>query len=69
MAPEPADARAARAVRLALLNQTGADVVGGHGQGYAVHAADPVLAGRVAARREVALAGEGLDAAVSVAGD
>ncbi|WP_192498712.1 coenzyme F420-0:L-glutamate ligase [Ornithinimicrobium pratense] len=64
--PEPADARAARAVRLALLNQPGAEVVGRHGQGYTVHAADPVLAGRVAARLEVALAGEGLHAAVNV---
>lgn len=68
VAPEPAHTRSARAVRLALLGHPGADVEGDPAQGYAVHAADPVLAGRVAARLEVALAGEGLDAPVGVAG-
>ncbi|WP_238154477.1 coenzyme F420-0:L-glutamate ligase [Ornithinimicrobium sufpigmenti] len=67
VAPEPADARAARAVRLALLDHHGAEVGGEPGSGYVVRAADPVLAGRVAARLEVALAGEGLDAPVIVA--
>lgn len=71
VAPEPDAARAARAVRLALLRHDGARVTDGrpHGrQGYVVDAPDPVLAGRVAARLEVALAGEGLDLPVVVAG-
>lgn len=66
--PEPDAALAGRAVRLALLGHHDARVVAGPGQGYAVHAPDPVLAGRVAARLEVALAGEGLDLPVSVVG-
>ena len=66
---EEATARAARAVRLALLGHPPAEVVGSHDEGYAVHVADPVLAGRVAARLEVALAGEGLPGvAVTVLG-
>lgn len=66
VAPEPVGARAGRAVRLALLGHAGARVVPGPAQGYAVHAPDPVLAGRVAARLEVALAGEGLEGPVAV---
>jgi coenzyme F420-0:L-glutamate ligase/coenzyme F420-1:gamma-L-glutamate ligase len=65
-APEPDTDRAARAVRLALLGHDDAVVVGSPAEGYAVHAADPVLAGRVAARLEVALAGEELSATVEV---
>ncbi len=65
--PEDDDVRAGRAVRLALLRQaTGVTVSGSPREGYAVLAGDPVLAGRVAARLEVALAGEGLDVGVAV---
>lgn len=57
--PEDDDLRGARAVRLALLAQApGVSVTGSAREGYAVRSADPVLAGRVAARLEVALAGE-----------
>lgn len=69
VAPESAATRAARAARLALLGHDGARI-DEHPEGrgrYAVHAADPVLAGRVAARLEVALAGEGLAGQVVVA--
>lgn len=70
VAPEPDGTRAERAVRLALLQHAGARVVADpETHGYAVHASDPVLAGRVAARLEVALAGEGLALPVIVAGD
>lgn len=65
--PEPVEERGARAVRLALLGHPGAGVTGSAGTGYAVHAPDPVTAGRVAARLEVALAGEDVGAAVHVA--
>lgn len=60
VAPEPADARGERAVRLALLGHPGAEVTGTPEEGYAVRSPDPVRAGRVAARLEVALAGEDL---------
>lgn len=68
VAPEPADTRGQRAVRLALLPHPEARVDGSAAGGYAVHAPDPVTAGRVAARLEVALAGEGVDALVQVVG-
>lgn len=67
VAVEPDATRAGRAVRLALLGHGDARVVADPGGGYAVHATEPVLAGRVAARLEVALAGEGLDLPVRVA--
>lgn len=67
--PEQPDDRGDRAVRLALLGHQGARVVGTAGSGYAVSAADPVLAGRVAARLEVALAAEGLTPPVAVEPD
>lgn len=59
--------RAERAVRLALLGQ-GEDVsvTGSPTAGYVVRSSDLVRAGRVAARLEVALAGEGLGAVVEV---
>ena len=66
VAPEEREERAARAVRLALLGHSGARVHGSAAQGYAVRAADPVTAGRVAARLEVALAGEDVEARVHV---
>ncbi|GAA5160980.1 coenzyme F420-0:L-glutamate ligase [Ornithinimicrobium tianjinense] len=65
---EPRD-RGERAVRLALLGHPGARVAGTVSSGYAVSAADPVLAGRVAARLEVALAGEGQTSSVTVEPD
>ncbi|AXH95848.1 coenzyme F420-0:L-glutamate ligase [Ornithinimicrobium avium] len=65
-APEPDDARGARAVRLALLGHQDARVLGSPAEGYAVHSPDPVLTGRVAARLEVALAGEQVLARVEV---
>ncbi len=68
VAPEPDDVRGARAVRLALLGHEGASVTGSAVQGYDVRSPDPVLAGRVAARLEVALAGEQVAAGVRVAG-
>jgi coenzyme F420-0:L-glutamate ligase / coenzyme F420-1:gamma-L-glutamate ligase len=65
--PEDDDVRGARAVRLALLGQApGVTVSGSARDGYAVRSADPVLAGRVAARLEVALAGELLEIGVVV---
>lgn len=64
--PEDPDERGGRAVRLALLGHPGALVEGTPAQGYAVSTADPVLAGRVAARLEVALHGEDLVADVHV---
>ncbi|MFK5633046.1 MULTISPECIES: coenzyme F420-0:L-glutamate ligase [unclassified Ornithinimicrobium] len=64
--PEDASERGRRAVRLALLGHPGAEVAGSPTRGYAVSAADPVLAGRVAARLEVALHGEDLVADVAV---
>lgn len=67
-APEPDADRAARAVRLALLGHPGAGIDGAPAAGFTVTAHDPVTAGRVAARLEVALAGEGLVVAVVVAG-
>ena len=65
-APEPDDTRGARAVRLALLGHGGAQVSGTPAEGYAVRSPDPVLTGRVAARLEVALAGEQVAARVEV---
>ena len=65
-APEPETDRAVRAVRLALLGHDGVRVVGSPAEGYAVRSPDPVLAGRVAARLEVALAGEDVAARVDV---
>lgn len=67
VAPEDPQERGARAVRLALLGQHRASISGSAAHGYAVRAADPVTAGRVAARLEVALAGEDVDAQVRVA--
>lgn len=69
VAPEPDDTRAQRAIRLALLGHPDARVAAHPetGQGYTVHAPEPVLAGRVAARLEVALAGEGLTLPITVA--
>jgi coenzyme F420-0:L-glutamate ligase/coenzyme F420-1:gamma-L-glutamate ligase len=64
--PEPEEERGARAVRLALLGHPEGRVTGSAGLGYAVHATDPVTAGRVAARLEVALAGEDVRAPVRV---
>jgi coenzyme F420-0:L-glutamate ligase/coenzyme F420-1:gamma-L-glutamate ligase len=64
--PEADAVRGARAVRLALLGHAGAVVEGSPADGYAVHAPDPVLAGRVAARLEIALAGEELVVDVEV---
>lgn len=66
VAPEVPEERASRAVRLAVLGHAGAQVHGSAAQGYAVRAADPVTAGRVAARLEVALAGEDVEAEVTV---
>lgn len=66
VAPEPVEDRGARAVRLALLGLPDARVSGSAGHGYAVHSPDPVTAGRVAARLEVALAGEDVPAQVRV---
>jgi coenzyme F420-0:L-glutamate ligase/coenzyme F420-1:gamma-L-glutamate ligase len=60
--PEDEVVRGARAVRLALLRHAAAQVLGSPQDGYAVVAPDPVLAGRVAARLEVALVAEGLGA-------
>lgn len=59
--PEDDDVRAARAVRLALLGHDRVDVAvtGTLAEGLTVTSPDAVLAGRVAARLEVALAGEG----------
>lgn len=57
---------ATRAVRLALLGHPAATVTGSAAQGYAVHAADPVTAGRVAARLEMALAAEMVPATQAV---
>ncbi|GAA1181657.1 hypothetical protein GCM10009584_24740 [Ornithinimicrobium humiphilum] len=70
--PEDDEDRGERAVRLALLGQApGVTVTGSAAEGYAVRSPDPVLAGRVAARLEVALAGEQVAALVVVelAGD
>lgn len=64
--PEEEPERGARAVRLALLGHEGARVHGSPASGYAVRAHDPVLAGRVAARLEVALVGEDVSATVEV---
>ena len=65
--PEDDLVRGDRAVRLALLGQApGVRVRGSAREGYAVVSPDPVLAGRVAARLEVALAGEQLDVGVAV---
>lgn len=58
--PEDDAVRGARAVRLALLGHEAAQVVGSPAGGYAVAASDLVLAGRVAARLEVALVSEAL---------
>lgn len=66
VAPEEDEVRGARAVRVALVGHDGASVTGSAVQGYAVSAPDPVLAGRVAARLEVALAGEDLAGRVQV---
>lgn len=60
-APEPEADRAARAVRVALLGHPGVEVTGHPDGGYVVSSPDPVTAGRVAARLEVALRGEDLD--------
>lgn len=66
-APEGPGERGARAVRLALLaHPDQAQVTGSPTEGYAVRSPDPVTAGKVAARLEVALAGEGVDALVGV---
>lgn len=67
VAPEPDEVRGARAVRLALLGHPGATVTGSAVEGYDVRSPDPVRSGRVAARLEVALAGEQVVAQVRVA--
>lgn len=67
--PETAERRVRRATDLALLGHPGARVVGSLEDGLAVHADDPVLAGRVAARLEVALTADDLQARVSVVTD
>lgn len=64
--PESVQQRAGRATALALLGHAGARVTGTVADGLVVRAPDPVLAGRVAARLEVALAGEDLRAEVDV---
>ncbi|WP_298747643.1 coenzyme F420-0:L-glutamate ligase [uncultured Serinicoccus sp.] len=64
--PESAEQRAGRATALALLGHEGVRVSGTVVDGFVVRAPDPVLAGRVAARLEVALAGEDLRAGVGV---
>ncbi|ANS78430.1 Coenzyme F420-0:L-glutamate ligase [Serinicoccus hydrothermalis] len=68
--PEDERQRAARAVRLALVGQPEDDVEvclpDDLADGLSVTAPDPVLAGRVAARLEVALVAEDLHAGVSV---
>lgn len=65
--PETDEDRGRRAVRLALLDHEGAVVEHAAPGVYAVRAdGDPVLAGRVAARLEVAMAGEGLTLPVRV---
>ncbi|WP_298891049.1 coenzyme F420-0:L-glutamate ligase [uncultured Serinicoccus sp.] len=64
--PESAEQRAGRATALALLGHESARVSGTVTDGFVVRAPDPVLAGRVAARLEVALAGEDLPAGVGV---
>lgn len=65
--PEDDLVRGERAVRLALLGQAEeVSVSGSPREGYAVGSPDPVLAGRVAARLEVALAGEQLEVGVAV---
>jgi coenzyme F420-0:L-glutamate ligase / coenzyme F420-1:gamma-L-glutamate ligase len=65
--PEDDLTRGGRAVRLALLGQASAVTVSGSPwEGYAVSSPDPVLAGRVAARLEIALAGEQVDVGVAV---
>ncbi|GGK67066.1 coenzyme F420-0:L-glutamate ligase [Ornithinimicrobium pekingense] len=65
--PEDDLVRGGRAVRLALHGQApGVTVSGSPADGYAVSSEDPVLAGRVAARLEVALAGEQVDVGVAV---
>lgn len=67
--PEPEERRVRRATDLALLGHPGARVGGSVEEGLTVHAADPVLAGRVAARLEVALSAEDLPARVRVVTD
>ncbi|MGD8150170.1 coenzyme F420-0:L-glutamate ligase [Ornithinimicrobium sp. Y1694] len=64
---ETDEARGERAVRLALLGQPEVRVEGSPTSRYAVHAPDPVRAGRVAARLEIALHAEGLSVDVTVA--
>ena len=64
--PEPPEHRQARATALALLGHEGARVGGSVAAGLHVRAPDPVLAGRVAARLEVALAAEDLQVEVEV---
>lgn len=65
---EDEQVRARRAVRLALLGHGAARVEGSPQQGYVVSAPDPVLAGRVAARLEVALVADAVAATVRTAG-
>lgn len=64
--PESPEQRAGRATALALRGHDAARVVGSVADGLVVRAPDPVLAGRVAARLEVALAGEDLRVRVDV---
>ena len=67
--PESGAARTARATRLALLGLAAdhrVEVQGSVDEGLVVRAEDPVLAGRVATRLELALAAEDLSVRVSV---
>ena len=64
--PDAVADRAGRALRLALLGHEDAALTGSPDTGFIVHATDPVLAGRVAARLEIALAGEDLVCEVEV---
>lgn len=65
--PEAEEFRGARAVRVALLGHEGVRVLGEVTDGYVVSSPSPVLAGRVSARLEVALAGESVTATVRIA--
>ncbi|MCK0111420.1 coenzyme F420-0:L-glutamate ligase [Ornithinimicrobium sp. F0845] len=68
--PEEYADRLARAVRLALLGEDGAEVMEGAGGHLLVNAGTPFVAGRVCARLEVALASEAIaDVTVRWTGD
>lgn len=65
VAPEEYAERLARAIRLALHGQGSATVKSGDEGDLVVASKDPVVAGRVSARLEVALVSEGLTAVVT----